>query len=66
MRVGSRSREKGDMMSGVEWTIVTVVGVCLILLFVLLEIFFPLPDTSDQVADGNGPDLHAAGSHTLQ
>lgn len=53
-------------MSGVEWTIVTVVGVCLILLFVLLEIFFPLPDTSDQVADGNGPDLHAAGSHTLQ
>ncbi|HKN88454.1 MAG TPA: hypothetical protein VJV04_16425 [Nitrospiraceae bacterium] len=35
------------MMSGVEWTVVTVIGVCLIVLFVILEVFFPAPDTSD-------------------
>lgn len=34
-------------MSGVEWTVVTVIGVCLIVLFVILEVFFPAPDTSD-------------------
>jgi hypothetical protein len=34
-------------MSGMEWTIVTAIGVCLILLFVILEIFFPVQHTSD-------------------
>lgn len=60
------------MMSGVEWTIVTVIGVCLIVLFVILEVFFPVPDTSDRtITDGNDignrPSVaHSASSHPLQ
>ncbi len=59
-------------MSGVEWTIVTVIGVCLIALFVILEVFFPLPDTSDgTITEGNDignnqPVIHSASSHPLQ
>jgi len=59
-------------MSGVEWTIVTVIGVCLIVLFVTLEVFFPVSDTPDQtIMDPNEkadhqPAIHSAGSHTLQ
>ncbi len=58
-------------MSGVEWTIVTIVGVCLILLFIILEVVFPPPDTSDYtIVDGNTRDhqpvVRSAGSHTLQ
>ena len=59
-------------MSGVEWTIVTVIGVCLIALFVILEVFFPMPDTADETIT-EGPDLgnrpqaiHSATSHPLQ
>jgi len=29
---------------------VTVIGVCLIVLFVILEVFFPASDTSDRTA----------------
>lgn len=59
-------------MSGVEWTIVTVIGVCLIFLFVILEVFFPVPDTSDRtIMDGNDmgdhqPVTRSASSHPLQ
>lgn len=59
-------------MSGVEWTIVTVIGVCLIAFFVILEVFFPMPDTSDgTITDGNDIGnrqrrIHAASSHPLQ
>lgn len=59
-------------MSGVEWTIVTVIGVCLIALFVILEVFFPIPDTSDRtLTDGNDIGnrqqvIHSASSHPLQ
>lgn len=59
------------MMSGVEWTIVTVIGVCLIVLFVALEVFFPIPNTHDQtIMDADDmadhqPVIRAAGSHRL-
>lgn len=62
------------MMSGVEWTVVTVVGVCLIVLFVTLEVLFPAPDASDPTArdrmeEGDmvedRPAMHPRGSHTL-
>ena len=47
----------GGKMSGVEWTIVTVIGVCLILVFVLLEILFPVADMTDHpFADDNARD----------
>lgn len=60
-------------MSGVEWTVVTVIGVCLIVLFVILEVFFPAPDTSDPNAvEGidrddradHQPVIHPTGFHT--
>lgn len=60
-------------MSGVEWTVVTVIGVCLIVLFVILEVFFPAPDTSDPNAvEGTDRDdrpdhqsvIHRTGFHT--
>jgi len=41
-------------MSGMEWTIVTAIGVCLILLFVILEIFFPAQHTDHGVSDQRG------------
>ncbi len=59
-------------MSGVEWTIVTVIGVCLIALFVILEVFFPMPDASEGTITertdlGNSPQpIHSASSHPLQ
>jgi hypothetical protein len=59
-------------MSGVEWMIVTVIGVCLIALFVILEVFFPIPDRSDGTITeendiGNSkPVIHSASSHPLQ
>lgn len=59
-------------MSGAEWTIVTIIGVCLIALFVILEVFFPIPDTPDgKITDGsvmgNRPRaIHSASSHPLQ
>jgi hypothetical protein len=59
-------------MSGVEWTIVTVIGVCLIALFVILEVFFPMPDTSEGTMTegpdvGNRPQpIQSASSHPLQ
>ena len=61
------------MMSGVEWTVVTVIGVCLIVLFVILEVFFPAPDTSDphaldEMDPGDRADcqpvIHPTGFHT--
>lgn len=63
------------MMSGVEWTIVTVIGVCLIVLFVILEVFFPAPDTSNQIAldrldrdemADHPPAIRSASTHTLR
>jgi len=70
---------KGGIMSGVEWTVVTVIGVCLIVLFVILEAFFPASDTSDRTAldrvgRGGMADhradhqsaIHPTGFHTLQ
>ena len=65
---------KGDIMSGIEWTVVTVIGVCLIVLFVILEAFFPASDSSDRTALNRDRDgmadhqsvIHSAGSHTLQ
>jgi len=59
-------------MSGIEWTIVTVIGVCLIFLFVVLEIFFPAPDTTDHTfidesdARDHQPAVRSASSHTLR
>jgi len=59
-------------MSGAEWIIVTIIGVCLIALFVILEVFFPIPDTPDgKIADGsemgNRPRaIHSTSSHPLQ
>jgi len=57
-------------MSGIEWTIVTVIGVCLIFLFVVLEIFFPAPDTDHTFIDESDardhqPAVRSASSHTL-
>jgi hypothetical protein len=52
--------------------IVTVIGVCLIALFVILEVFFPIPDRSDGTITeendiGNSkPVIHSASSHPLQ
>ena len=59
-------------MSGVEWTIVTVVGVCLILLFVVLEILFPVLDARDhgridgEEAHDHEPAVRPASPHILR
>lgn len=45
-------------MSGMEWTIVTAIGVCLVLLFVILEIFFPAQHTDQGASDERGVRNH--------
>lgn len=59
-------------MSGVEWTIVTSIGVCLVLLFVVLEVLFPIAETpGHRMMDRNDardrqPVAPSVDSHTIR